>query len=364
LLFVTGTAPDVAAGSGTYVGISVLREALEGLGCVVDFVAPPSGGGPVSLVRRLYFNLSIRDLAKGLPPDAVVGFDWDGLWVESAGAPHIASIKGVIADEASFERGLPRLRLKTEARLEKRHVRRADRILATSEHSASRIARVYGVPRERIAVVPEPIDLARWRAALDSAETLPKARPSILCVAHLYPRKDVATLLEALVRVPPEVVLRVVGTGPGLPGLRKRTAQLALGDRVEFLEHVPFARLAAEYRRSDVFCLPSRQEGFGIVFLEAMATGLPIVAARAAAVPEVVADGECGVLVEPQNVEALADALRRLMASPEERRRLGEAGRRRAERYDAQRVARRFLEAIGLEARAGTGPAPTVADSS
>jgi glycosyltransferase involved in cell wall biosynthesis len=359
LLFVTGTAPDVAAGSGTYVGISVLREALEGLGCAVDFVAPPAGRGPVSLVRRLYFNLSIRDVAKRLQPDALVGFDWDGLWLEDAGSPHIASLKGVIAEEAAFERGLPRLRLKTEARLEKRHVRRADRVLATSQHSASRIARAYGVSPECIAVVPEPIDLARWRAALESAEALPKDRPSILCVAHLYPRKDVATLLKAMVRLPPEVVLRVAGTGPELPSLRSRAAQLALGDRVEFLQHVPFARLAAEYRRADIFCLPSRQEGFGIVFLEAMAAALPIVAARAAAVPEVVPDGECGVLVEPRNAWALAGALERLFGDADERQRLGQGGRKRVERYNAPLVARRFLEAIGLEARAGTSPAPT-----
>jgi glycosyltransferase involved in cell wall biosynthesis len=359
LLFVTGTAPDVAAGSGTYVAISVLREAVERLGCAVDFVAPPAGRGPVSLVRRLYFNLCIRDVAKRLQPEAVVAFDWDGLWVESAGSPHFASIKGVIAEEASFEHGIPRLRLKAEARLEKRHAHRADRVLATSQHAASGIARAYDVPRERIAVVPEPIDLARWRAALDSAEALPKDHPSILCVAHLYPRKDVATLLEAMARLPPEVVLRVVGTGPELPDLKRRAMQLALGDRVEFLEHVPFAQLAAEYRRADIFCLPSRQEGFGIVFLEAMAAGLPIVAARVAAVPEVVPDGECGVLVEPRDAASLAGALERLLGDANGRQRLGREGRRRVERYDAPFVARRFLEAIGLGARAGTSRAPT-----
>src|SRR5262249_20116824 len=161
----------------------------------------------------------------------------------------------------------------------------------------------------------------------------------ILCVAHLYPRKDVATLLDAIVRLPPEVVLRVVGAGPELPDLRRRAERLALGHRVEFLEHVPFGQLAAEYRRADVLCLPPRQQGFGIVFLEAMAAGLPIVAARAAAVPEVVADGECGVLVEPRDAAALAAALERLLDDADERQRLGREGRRRVERYDAPLVA-------------------------
>ncbi|MFN2633941.1 MAG: glycosyltransferase, partial [Thermoanaerobaculia bacterium] len=91
-----------------------------------------------------------------------------------------------------------------------------------------------------------------------------------------------------------------------------------------------------------------RQEGFGIVFLEAMAASLPIVAARAAAVPELVVDGESGILVPPGDPEALAAALGRLLRDPAERRRLGDRGRRRVASYDAPLVASLFLEAIGL----------------
>ncbi|HYV42993.1 MAG TPA: glycosyltransferase, partial [Thermoanaerobaculia bacterium] len=184
------------------------------------------------------------------------------------------------------------------------------------------------------------------------AQALPREEPSILCVAHLYPRKDVATLLGAMTRLRSEVALRVAGTGPQLDHLRILAERQGLARRVEFLGHVSFTRLAAEYRRADIFCLPSRQEGFGIVFLEAMAAGLPIVAARAAAVPEVLADGECGILVPPGDESALAAALQRLLRDPTERQRLSEAGSRRVERYDAPLVAARFLEAIGLpEAR-------------
>ncbi len=356
LLFVTGTAPDVEAGSGTYVGISVLREALERLGCQVDLAAPSAGRGPVSLAGRFLFNVSVRGIARRLRPDAVVGFDWDGLFVARSGAAHAASVKGVLAEEASFERGLPRVRLTAEAWLEGRHVRRADRILASSRHSAGQIAAAYGVDPARIAVVPEPIDLARWRKAFDSAEPLPKDHRSILCVAHLYPRKDVSTLLDAMTHLPADVVLRVVGIGPELARLQQRARDLALGGRVEFLRHVPFARLASEYKRADVFCLPSRQEGFGIVFLEAMAAELPIVASRAAAVPEVVADGECGVLVPPQDSGALAAALAAILKNPQERLRLGQGGGRRVGRYDAPLVARRFLEALGLESSPSPRP--------
>lgn len=346
----TGTAPDVPEGSGTHVGISVLSESLEARGHRVEMIAPAPHRGPVSLLRRLLFNVRARRAARGrLPrPDLIVGFDLDGFLIERGGVRRVAAIKGVLADEAGFERGLPHVRLTVESLLERRHVRQVDRVVTSSAYSAGRIAEEYGVPASRIAVVPEPIDLSRWRRAFEEAPELPRSGSSILCVAHLYPRKNVATLLAAMTRLPGSARLRVVGTGPDLTRLERRRRELGLGERVEFLGHVDFARLAGEYRRADVFCLPSRQEGFGIVFLEAMAAGLPIVAARASAVPEVVTDGESGILVGPDSPDELAAALDRLLSNPEERRRLGETGRRRVTAYEVSRVSGLFLDAVGL----------------
>jgi len=352
LLFVTGTPADVRSGSGTFVGISVLRSALEAAGHQVDVVAPARGRAMPTLPGRLLFNIGIRSRAAEMAPgaDAVVGFDLDGLFLRrGANANHVAALKGVLADEARFERGAAALRLRAEAFLEKFHVRRADRVIATSAHSARRIVEDYGIPSERIRIVPEPIDLARWTDALGAARTEGQGiAASVLCVAHLYPRKNVATLLEAFARVGSEATLRIVGTGPEAERLAQRARHPDLTGRVELLGHVPFERLAAEYRRADVFCLPSRQEGFGIVFLEAMAAGLPIVAARAAAVPELVLDGECGLLVPPEDAGALCGALQSLLSDAALRQRLGEAGRRRVRNYDASVVASRFLEALDL----------------
>jgi glycosyltransferase involved in cell wall biosynthesis len=304
----------------------------------------------VSFLRRLSFNVRARRAARGLlpRPDVIVGFDLDGFLVRAGGVRRVAAIKGVLADEARFEQGPPHARLKIESLLERLHVRQVDRVLTSSTYSAGRIAEEYGVNADRIAVVPEPIDLARWRHAFEEAPELPRNGDSILCVAHLYPRKNVAALLAAMTRLTSHAILRVVGTGPDLARLERLSRRLGLGERVEFLGHVDFARLAGEYRRADVFCLPSRQEGFGIVFLEAMAAGLPIVAARASAVPEVVTDGESGILVGPDRPDDLAAALDRLLSDPGERRRLGEAGRRRVTAYEVSRVSGLFLGAIGL----------------
>jgi glycosyltransferase involved in cell wall biosynthesis len=347
LLFLTGTPPDVRGGSGTFVGISVLRRALLARGHDVDLLAPAPGRS-LSLAGRLLFNLRERDAVGRLRPEVAVGFDLDGLFLRRGGALRVASLKGVLADEARYERGAARARLVVEAFFERIHVRRVERVLATSAHSASRIVQDYGVAAARVFVVPEPIEIERWTEALRSAEDLPREKPSILCVAHLYPRKNVATLLAAIDRLERDAVLRVVGTGPELPRLQNIARHLRLGSRVEFLGYLPFARLAAEYRRADVFCLPSRQEGFGIVFLEAMAAGIPIVAGRAAAVAELLGNGEYGVLVTPGDGTALAGALDRLLGDPAERQRLADAGRRRVQRYDAPRVAEEFLDAIGL----------------
>jgi len=364
LLFVTGTPADVRSGSGTFVGISVLKAALEGAGHRVDLLAPSPGRPTLSPARRLLFNLAIRrrasQIARGA--DAVVGFDLDGAFLARGGAPHVAALKGVLAEEARFERGAAALRLGAQAAVERLHVRRADRVLATSTHSARCIVEDYGIPAERIRIVPEPIDLARW-AALLGAPTPDSGKDSILCVAHLYPRKNVATLLEAFARTETDAVLRIVGTGPEEGALRRRVSVGDLGGRVELLGHVPLESLAAEYRRARIFCLPSRQEGFGIVFLEAMAAGLPIVAARAAAVPEVVLDGECGMLVPPEDVSALSDALRTLLSDAALRRRLGEGGLRRVRGYDAVKVAARFLDALGIGEKGSGMPVSSPRDS-
>jgi glycosyltransferase involved in cell wall biosynthesis len=346
LLFVTGTPTSVRGGSGTFVGISVLRRALEEAGHRVDLVAPTGNGS--STISRFFFNLGARGAARGRNYDGIVGFDLDGLFVSSPGTPRIAAIKGVIADEQRFERGMTRLSLGMASRLEKIHVERSDLVLATSEYASTRIQAAYGVPRERIRIVPEPISRIRWEAALAASRRVEREGPGILCVAHLYPRKAISNLIRALLLMRTPARLRVVGTGPQSEALQALARALGLSERVTFLGHVSFERLAEEYRSADVFCLPSVQEGFGIVFLEAMASGLPIVACEAAAMPEVVADDECGVLVPPLDVPALAFALDRLASSEEERRRLGGAGRRRAALYDAPIVAEQFLEAIGL----------------
>jgi glycosyltransferase involved in cell wall biosynthesis len=356
IAFLSSTPLDFARGSGTFAGISTLARSLEALGAEVALVTP-GRRWPVYTLERLWFNERLRQTSFRAF-DAVVGFDMDGWRVAGrGGAPHVASIKGVIADELRFESGATRRTMAVQAACERVHVRRANAVVTTSAYAARRIQELYGLAG-RPRIVPEAIDLAAWRKvfALNPARPRP-GRFVVLTVCRLYPRKRIEVLLEAAARAgqvgglcPWEV--RVVGRGPEETRLRRAAEERNLGGVVRWLGDVTQAELAREYQACDVFCLPSVQEGFGIVFLEAMAAGKPIVAARAAAVPEVV---EQGVLVEPEDAAALAEALAELAADAERRRELGEAGRRAVERYDAPRVAGLFLRELESVISGGPG---------
>lgn len=282
--------------------------------------------------------------------DLVLGVDLDGfLWARRRTLPFVAMLKGIIADELQNERGWVRALLSVQARWEGRNVRRADLVMVTSRYSAEVARREYGVPADRIAVVPEPIDLEVWDDQFWRAARRPGAAPVVLSVARMYPRKRLSDLLRAAailrVRVP-GVQIRVVGRGPEWEALCRLHAELGLGDAVTLLGDLSRERLAEEYVNASVFCLPSVQEGFGIVFLEAMAAELPVVACRIAAVPEVVLDGATGLLVAPRDPGALAEGLERLIREPALAKRLGQEGRRRVLAFSPRHVAERFLSAV------------------
>ncbi|MCX6630351.1 MAG: glycosyltransferase family 4 protein [Candidatus Solibacter sp.] len=342
--FLTSTARNIARGSGTYVGISVLANALRELGHTVDFESP-TRHFPVFTVERLWFNLELRASAEY---DCTVGFDMDGYQVArgAPGSPHVASLKGVIADEVRFERGLTRLTMSVQARCERLHVHRAARVLVTSRYSGECAQRLYGLDQFP-TVVPELIDLTAWRRRLEAFPAPAHAeRFTVLYVGRFYRRKRVGLLLEAAAELRgeiPNLEVRVVGNGPCGDAWRAQAGHLQLGDTVTWLGDVSRADLAAEYNRADVFCLPSVQEGFGIVLLEAMAAGKPIVAARAAAIPEVAPHA---TLVEPESAAALAAGILALYGSTEARAAQAAEGLVRVARFDAALVAKLFVEAV------------------
>ena len=317
-------------------GIATLAQALTELGATVQTF----GLGRTARVytaQRLIFNELVR--RKNLAGfNAAIGFDMDGYRLRY---PHIASIKGVIADELQYESGLTRVTLAVQAACEGRNVHRARRVITTSRYAAERIQKLYKLP-ELPRIVPELIHLAKWRALFEANATQRNdSRFIVLCVARFYRRKRIEVLLEAARKLEPDIPnleIRIVGDGPEAARLKR------LGPPcVQWLGTVPKNQLAAEYGACDAFCLPSVQEGFGIVFLEAMAAGKPIVGVRAAAVPEVVPHA---LLVKPNDPDSLAEAIYTLWKDAELRAAIGQGGLERVEEYDAPGIARQFLAAL------------------
>jgi glycosyltransferase involved in cell wall biosynthesis len=153
--------------------------------------------------------------------------------------------------------------------------------------------------------------------------------------------------MHKLRRELPELAYTIVGDGGDRPRLEALARSLRVDQRVTFAGWQNHFELAEAYRACDVFVLPSAQEGFGLVFLEAMATGKPVLAARAGAVPEVVVDGETGVLVDYGDVDALAAAILRLSRDAGLRRTLGEAGRKRfLEQFSFEQATNRVGELV------------------
>jgi glycosyltransferase involved in cell wall biosynthesis len=323
-------------------------------------------------LTRLWYNATLPGRLRDLPADLVVGFDFDGglLPRGTVTVPYVVALKGVMADEARFETGVDRARFRALVPLERRNARRADRVVCTSAYSRDRAIAAYGLDPARVRVVPEGIAVPTWDGVERAATRRPPPRPDggeILSVARQYRRKNTGLLLRALPRllaVRPRCRLHVVGEGPELAALQSLARHLGVGDAVVFHGSLDgLAAVQAAYLASDAFCLPSRQEGFGLVFLEAMAARLPIVAAHAGAIPEVAPDGEASLLVDPDDDAGLAEAILRVLSEPALRERLTANGGARWRTFDWPRVAERFLAAAvpdspsGPSRRSGRGAA-------
>jgi rhamnosyl/mannosyltransferase len=213
-----------------------------------------------------------------------------------------------------------------------------------------------------VAVIPHGVDLPRYRtlsAAQDAVAARIRAEapgPRTLFVGRFVYYKGLDVLIEAMSRCPGTLIL--VGEGPLGGALRRQVAALGLGARVVFAGNVSNEELPAYYHASDVFVLPSvaESETYGLVQIEAMASGVPVVSTNLpTGVPWVNQVGVTGVVVPPRDPRALADALTRLGDNVSLRRTLGDNGRRRAEtvfsRGDTVRTFRALIEATVREPR-------------
>jgi glycosyltransferase involved in cell wall biosynthesis len=199
---------------------------------------------------------------------------------------------------------------------------------------------IHGVDADSFAHGPEARAEARRRLGLEPAA------PALVTVGNLTPKKDQVTMLRAVARLTPahpSLRLVLIGEGPSLADLKAEVRRLHLDHHVVFAgSRGDVPELLAGF---DVFVLSSRFEGLSIALIEGMAAGLPCVATHVGGIPEIITDGDNGLLVPPGKPEALAEAVHGLLADPEKRALMGASGLRHARQHDTAAAAGR-MEAI------------------
>jgi len=340
---------DVAGGQ--LVALALARAARDA-GHAVSFVSPTDGPF-LARVRDEGFGARVVPLRGALDAGALVrlarGFRVEGADVVHTHGHFAVNVLGRVAARLAGARVLSHMHIENAFRqgrgrslqvaLDNASARLCFALVAVSEATRDSLLR-QGYPASRVVTIHNGIEPAEPAEPVRLAEG-----PTILEVARLAEVKGQRTLLEAL----PELEAAAVLVGEDLERSGEYRRELEeLGHRLGVAERVVFAGRRDDVpgllAGCDVVCLPSTAEGLPLVLLEAMGQGKPIVASAVGGVPELVLDGETGVLVPPGDARALAAALHRVLDEPELARRLGEAGRRRvAERFAAAAAAARIL---------------------
>ena len=255
--------------------------------------------------------------------------------------PVIHMIHGPLADE--YEQGLRnehqtlRMKLankfmKYQAKQEEAMAKKATQIVAVSNYSKGKILAHYDLDKNRIQVIPNGVDIRKFRPT-DITEARIQLNfsndPIVLFVGGLVPRKGLLKLVEVAKKVVNEQTKArfvIVGDGPLRGQLDQSLKAAGLTGNFIFLRNVEEDKLAAVYNAADVFVLPSIQEGQGIVLLEAQACGKPVVAFGVGGVNETVLQNQTGFLLEPDDIEGMANKLLELLGNNDLRQKMGAAG--------------------------------------
>jgi N-acetylgalactosamine-N,N'-diacetylbacillosaminyl-diphospho-undecaprenol 4-alpha-N-acetylgalactosaminyltransferase len=298
-----------------------------------------------SLVRSVW---SLWRALKRLRPDTTVSF-LTRANVASIIAASLLRVPAIVSERVNTSSHLGHSLGAAVARLLVRaSYPRARRIIAVSQGVADDLHDAFRVPRERVTVIANPIDLAEIRAQAESREPVPMSGPYVVAMGRLMPNKNFGLLVEAFARSGIPLDLLILGEGPERPSLSRRIEALGLTGRVVMPGFAanPFPTL----RRAAFFVSPSNAEGFPNSLLEAMSVGLPVIATNCPSGPSEVLAGLArervepgvlfaphGILVPPDDPAALAEALRAMM-DPERRQAYGERAPERAADFGVARA--------------------------
>jgi phosphatidylinositol alpha-1,6-mannosyltransferase len=218
-------------------------------------------------------------------------------------------------------------------------LRHAQGVISVSADTADRMAKAQGLERDRVSVLSPALDPAFMEAPCNAeVPSLPANGRMLLTVARLIssePGKGVDSVIAVLpdvLKAVPDLFYVVIGGGDLQPALEAIARESPARDRILFVGKLKLDQLKTYYSRCDVFVMPSRQEGFGIVFVEAMALGKPVIAGAHGGAPEVVCDGETGYLIDSSDYKTLTRRLIQILQDGALCTKMGDAGRERVER--------------------------------
>lgn len=276
--------------------------------------------------------------------------------------PHLAmfhTLGEVKLRARASEHESPR-RLETERRL----VHAVDRVVAATEHERRLLRQIYRVPPARVEVIPLGVDLERFqprdRAAARAVLGVAPGDRILLAIGRIQPLKGLDILIRALADMTDRAGVRLLVIGgddralPEIARLRATADEVGVTDAVEFVGPVPHDDLATYYNAADLVVVPSFYESFGLVAVEAMASGVPVVASRVGGLASTVADGRTGYLIPWRCPEPFAEKIELLLRNEPLRAALGAAGVLRMQAYSWRSVAERLrtLYAGAIAARA------------
>ena len=292
--------------------------------------------------RRLLVTTLVKE-ARRIDAEYIICNGWSGsplLEVSLALAAKILRIPVFLFIHSS--KGSPAVRSRLHGFTTNTLLRSAAGVITVSRWATPFLSG-FRLKPERVHVIRNGVDFREADAYLGRRDpgrfsrldaAFPEGSSVIFSVARLVRHKRFDRLIEVMPRVlaaVPGARLVIAGTGDEEERLREMIAESPASDSITMLGMVSPDEKFECYARSDVFALATDYEAFGLIFLEANAFGKPVVATRVGGVPEAVEHGVCGLLVEPGDSQALADAIIRLLSNSEEARRLGEGGRRRVE---------------------------------
>jgi glycosyltransferase involved in cell wall biosynthesis len=226
----------------------------------------------------------------------------------------------------------------------------ADQVTTVSHHMLDELGSLYGIPRDMITVIPNALDPGRYKLDISQTEAkerygIPPGTPMVLFVGRMEYQKGPDILVEAIPRVletRPDAVFVFVGGGRMRGSIEQRAWELGVAGSVRFLGFLPYWDFVENLNSCDIVCIPSRNEPFGMVLLEAWAAGKAVVASDMGGLAENIDDGINGLKVGPQPA-SIADGLIRLLDDPDLSERLAREGRVKLDQFTWQESAARLI---------------------